>query len=103
MPPENLLDWVALHLLPGLGPISIGRGLERFSDPGDLAFRTSPAGLATLPGVGPKTVAAIVEARKDLRPRAEREIRSCERRGIRLVLRRNRDYPAALLELPDAP
>jgi DNA processing protein len=103
MPPENLLDWVALHLLPRLGPIALRRALERFGDPGEIAFRVSPSALAGLPRVGPETVSGILKARKGLRRRAEAEIRECERRRIRLVLHDDPDYPAALVELPDAP
>ena len=103
MPPETLLDWVALHLLPRLGPIALRRALERFKDPGEIAFRVSPSALAGLPRVGPETVSGILKARKGLRRRAEAEIRECERRGIRLVLHDDPDYPAAFVELPDAP
>jgi DNA processing protein len=103
MTPENLFDWVALHLLPRLGPITLRRALERFGDPGEIAFRLSPAALAGLPRVGPETVSGILKSRKGLRRRTEAEIRQCERRGIRIVLQGEPDYPVALVELPDAP
>jgi DNA processing protein len=45
----------------------------------------------------------IRDARKDLRKRAEREVRRCERRGIRLIPLGDDGYPAALEELSDAP
>jgi DNA processing protein len=103
MPRGNLEDWVALNLLPRVGPITLRRALERYREPGQIAHRLSPAGWLSLPGVRPAAVDEILEARKDLRKRAEREVRQCERRGVRLIPLDDDDYPAALEELPDAP
>jgi DNA processing protein len=103
MPRGNLEDWVALSLLPCIGPIAQRRALERYGDPGRIAHRLSPNGWLGLRGVGPGCVEAIRAARKDLRKRAEREIRRCRRRGIRLITIDDDDYPAALGELPDSP
>jgi DNA processing protein len=103
MPRGNLEDWVALSLLPCTGPILLRRALARYGDPGQIAHRLSPNGWLSLRGVGPGCVEEIRAARKDLRKRAEREIRRCERRGIRLITTEDEDYPAALEELPDAP
>ncbi len=50
MPTRNPLDWIALNLLPGLGPISIARALEHIGDPHELAFRVPVRQLAGLPG-----------------------------------------------------
>ena len=103
MPRGNLEDWVALSLLPCIGPIAQRRALARYGDPGQIAHRLSPNGWLGLRGVGPGSVEEIRAARKDLRKRAEREVRRCERRGIRLITIDDDDYPAALGELPDAP
>jgi DNA processing protein len=102
MPTRNLVDWVSLSLLPGLGPISIGRALERFDDPGEVAHRVPARLLASLRG-GVRGAERIVDARKTLRRRAEREVRRAEKLGLSLLVRGEASYPAALAELNDAP
>ena len=103
MPRGNPADWVALNLLPSTGPILQRRALARFHDPAEIAHRLSPNGWLTLPGIGPSAVNEILAARKGLRSRAEREVKQCERRGIRLITADDDHYPAALAELSDAP
>lgn len=46
---------------------------------------------------------AAVSARKDLARRAEREIRECQRLGVRLVRCTDAEYPASFESLPDGP
>jgi len=103
VPAGNRLDWISLNLLPGLGPILIDRALERFGDPGEIAYRVPVRRLATLPGAGPKLLAGIDEARATLRRRAEKELRTADRLGLRILIRDGPGYPPALIELPDAP
>jgi DNA processing protein len=100
--PGTLLDWIALNLLPGFGPTSIRRALARFHDPGEIAYRVSPAVLAELlrrAGAGE----AISEARRDLARRVERELATAERLGLALLVRGDPAYPAAFETLPDPP
>ena len=103
MPDNNLVDLIALALLPGLGPITIRRLLDAGNDPADIAYRMSPRVLSTLPRIRGAAVSGIVDARKTLRRRAEREERRAEKLGLRLLTLADADYPAALPELPDAP
>jgi DNA processing protein len=103
MPTRNLFDWISLNLLPGLGPVLLGRALERFGDPGRIAYRVPMRDLATVRGVGAQALAGIAEARATLRRRAERELRQAEKLGLRLLVRGDDAYPPALAELPDAP
>jgi DNA processing protein len=103
VPTGNILDWIALHLLPGLGPISLTRALDRFGDPGRIAYRVPVRDLERLRGVGPQTAERLREVRPKLRRRAERELRRAEELEVRPVVRGDPAYPAALNELPDAP
>jgi DNA processing protein len=103
VPARNLLDWIALSLLPGLGPVSTARALERFGDPGEIAHRVPVSALQGLPGVDREGVARVAELRRDLARRAERERDAAEKLGVRLIARDDEAYPAALAELADAP
>jgi len=98
--PGNLLDWLALHLLPGLGPAAAREALARYQDPHEVAYRVPPAALATCGRVDLDRLAA---GRADLRRRVEHEARLCERHGVRLVTQRDSAYPAALAEIGSAP
>jgi len=96
------LPWIALNLLPGVGPILARRALERFGDPEEIAFRVPVEQLAAM-ATRPLPFAEIVAARRALRGQAERELKRAERLGVSFVVTGDEDYPAALLELPDPP
>jgi len=81
VPTRNLLDWIALNLLPGLGPIMLGRALQRFGDPGEIAHRVPIRDLGCVRGVGPQILTGIADARRTLRRKAERELRLAEKLG----------------------
>lgn len=102
MSTRNVLDWVALGLLPGFGPVAMRRALKRFRTPGRIAYDLSQQQLASL-GLRGDAPTKIVAARRTLSRDAEHEQRRAETLGLRLVLAGDEDYPAALAELPDAP
>jgi len=103
MPSRNLLDWIALNLLSGMGPVRVRRALDRFGDPGEIAHRVPIDRLAAVAGIRGEAAGALAAARRSLRRRAEREWRRAERLGLRVLCREDEDYPAALSELHDAP
>ena len=103
MPTRNLFDWISLNLLPGLGPISIRKALDRFGDPGEIAYRLPARALQSLPRMSGKRLDVLLDARKTLRKRAEREMRRAEKLGLRLVAWGDPAYPAALTDLYDPP
>lgn len=103
MPPERLISWLALHLLPGIGPLSARRALDAHPDPEDLAFRIAPSAWREIPGVDAATAARIAAARPGLRERAESERDEAVRRGVRMLTRDDPDYPSMIASLPDAP
>ncbi len=103
MPTRKLFDWISLNLLPGLGPISIRKALDRFGDPGEIAYRLPARALGSLPRMSGKRLAVLLDARKTLRKRAEREMRRAEKLGLQLVAWGDPAYPAALTDLPDPP
>ena len=95
-------DWIALNLLPGLGPIGQRAALLRWGDPGEIAYRVSVAELRAL---APRTVDIdeLRQARRGLRRRAEREWRRCRRGGIDVMVEGDPTFPACLATLPDGP
>lgn len=103
MPTRNLLDWIALSLLPGMGPILLRRALDRFGDPGKIAFRLPGKALESIPRMPAQSVAAILDCRRTLAKRAEQELRRSEKLGLRLLPCDHPDFPASFAELPDAP
>jgi DNA processing protein len=103
MPPERLTAWLALHLLPGVGPLTAHRALERHGDPMEIAFRMPAAAWRELPGIDETTAREIVAARPALMRRVEAEWEAAVRRDVRIVARDDAEYPSMLAALPDAP
>ena len=101
MTPRHPADWIALSLLPGLGPTSYIRLLERYPDPHEIAFDL-PAHVVSAGTRGASAV-AIRSARRNLRRRVDEELRRAGRAGVRILTRDSADYPAALLEIPTPP
>lgn len=98
-----LESWIAVTLLPGLGPVSIRRCLERIPDPAEIAYRAPASFFAEIPRSKETTPERILAARVGLRRAVERELRDCARRGVTPVPLADERYPAALALLPDTP
>ena len=101
MTPRPLADWIALSLLPGLGPTSLNRLLEHYPDPHEIAFDL-PAHVLSV-GVRGASAGAIRAARRNLRRKVDEELRRARAAGVRILTRDSETYPAALLEIPAAP
>lgn len=101
MSERDLKDWLALTLLPGLGPISLNRLLERFENPAEVAYRLPTRWLSE---AAPRSSSGALEsARQQLRRRVDEEWKRLQTAGIRLISRDCDGFPAMLAELPDAP
>ena len=103
MVPERIAPWLALHLLPGIGPVSAHRALAREPDPEEVAFRWPASAWTQVPGVDPATAEGVVAARTGLTRRMEEEWRAAGRRDVRIVTRESEEYPSMLAPLHDAP
>ena len=104
MGPRNLADWIALNMLPGLGPVTLHAALERYGDPGTVAHDLPLAAFRELPRRSRRLDAGLIaRERRGLRRRAEKELRLCRRAGVRPLAWPDPDYPAVLRELPDPP
>lgn len=89
-----------LALIPGLGPITIERLIERAGHPGEI-FGWSMDRLLAVEGVGPERARRICDPRAAESAAAERA--RCHAAGVRILTRTDRDYPQALRVLTDPP
>ncbi|MDP1662063.1 MAG: helix-hairpin-helix domain-containing protein, partial [Phycisphaerales bacterium] len=65
------LDLLALTLVPGLGPVLIGRAAAHLGS-ASAVLAASPAQLQTVPGIGPEKARAFFESRSGARDAALR-------------------------------
>ncbi|MFM9052421.1 MAG: DNA-processing protein DprA [Bacteroidota bacterium] len=97
---SEILSYVALSLLPGIGPVS-GRQLLQHLGSAEEVFRQKRSRLERIPGIGPERAAAI--ASKETLLRAEKELTFVKKHEIRILPFSSTDYPRRLRECPDAP
>ncbi len=100
MPPNDLRDMLALHLVPGLGPRLTAALLDRFGSAGAV-LRAGPEKLQFVPHIGSKLAAGLHEAMRQVE--VDAELARIERCRVRLVMLGTPDYPAPLTEIHDPP
>ncbi len=103
MPPERLMAWLAIHLLPGVGPLTARRALDVHTDPREVAFRLPASAWRAFPGIDATTAQGILAARPSLMRRVEAEWDAAVREDLRILTRDDAEYPSMLAALPDAP
>lgn len=103
MEPGDPADWIALNSLPDVGPAALRRALEQCGDAAEVAYRIPASVFRELSRRSAPAQEKIVEARRGLRRRAERELARCRRLGIRPMPWGDPAYPAALREIADPP
>jgi len=103
VPPERLTAWLAIHLLPGVGPLTARRALDLHGDPREVAFRLPATAWREFPGIDAAAAQGIVAARPALMRRVEAEWEAAVRRDLRILTRDDAEYPSMLAALPDAP
>lgn len=92
--------FLALNLLPGIGPIRVRKLLEVFPGPEDV-LSAGAEELTRVPGIGAEMARQIAdwESRIDL----EEEKRRMHDHGIRALTIEEEGYPAALRQIHDPP
>jgi DNA processing protein len=103
VPPERLSAWLAIHLLPGVGPLTARRALDVYGDPHEVAFRLPAAAWQEFPGIDATVARGIVAARPALTRRVEAEWDAAVRRDLRILARDDAEYPSMIAALPDPP
>ncbi len=97
---EELKNRLALHMLPGIGPV-LARALISYCGSIDKIFSSRKGQLERIPGIG-KERAAII-SKGNLFKKAEEEIAYMNKNGIRPLFYLDEDYPRRLKNCVDAP
>src|SRR5689334_22742842 len=98
--PPDVLDHLALALVPGLGPKLTAALLARFGS-ATAARRATAAELVRIPHVGEKLAVSFADALRTVD--VSEEVRRLEAFGVRPVPLGSPDYPAALATIPGPP
>ncbi len=96
----EILHWVALSLIPGVGSVLFKRLVDRFLSP-EAVFGAPLGELLQIEGVGEKVSRAIQSGPP--RAEAERELRLIHSVGGKVLLLCDEAYPARLKEIYDPP
>jgi len=97
---DDKLYWLALNMVPGIGPVAFRNLLATFDDPKSVLL-ASPPTLGSVNGIGEKTIRAIKDT-SSLKF-AEKESRRAQELGIAVVTLRDGMYPKNLLQIYDPP
>jgi DNA processing protein len=97
---DDLLDWIRLTMVAGVGPQTMRALLERFKSAGRVLTATR-AELRELDGVGPKLAERIARASSECD--AEAELALCRQMKVQVLRRGQPGYPPPLENIPDPP
>lgn len=100
--PDQLVYWVALHGVPGLGPVTYRRLLERFGDPQTVLLDTTKRDMNAVPWLRDKLVKDIFSAREKLSDVAS-IVKKLTYDGVRIVTLYDGDYPQKIRMLKNGP
>lgn len=101
---NRLFAWLALHLVPGLGPVTCQKLVKYFGSPERVlaaGSRPDPAGAFRL---RPESKTALWgEGRQDLENHVEKEIELAAEKNIRIIPCDDSLYPSLLKKIHDPP
>ena len=97
---EEREAWLALNMVPHVGPATFAILLERFGTAKRI-LKASLKALEAVPGVGPTTAKAIRDSR--VQETVARERKRMAGRDLRFVTLREGGYPAPLRDIPQPP
>lgn len=97
---DDLYWWIALSMIPDIGPVTIRSLISRFGKP-ESVFSADVEELKVVEGVGERKARNI----KGFSgwDQVRRMLKRLEDEGIRVILYSDRDYPPLLREIGDAP
>jgi DNA processing protein len=93
---DELVPWIQLSRVPGIGVGLFQRLLERFGAPGRV-FDASLKELSSIPGISPRLAAAVLRGSDDgSRDEALREVDRAHGSGVRIITVESPEYPEKL-------
>lgn len=98
---NELLDWLALSLTPGLGVRSWDKLLAVFQDPREVLEADQGRIRKLVPGVSAKVIAGI--DKDNLRQAAEQELNRASKAQAEIIARQDEAYPELLRNIDDPP
>ncbi|MFQ5862356.1 MAG: DNA-processing protein DprA [Candidatus Brocadiales bacterium] len=99
---DRVIYWVALHSVPGLGPVTYRRLLERFGDPRTVLLETSKRDLNSLPWLRYELVKGIFNAKERLADIVN-IVKILTYNNIKVVTPAHRGYPSKIRMIKNAP
>ncbi len=99
---DRIIYWVALHSVPGLGPVTYRRLLETFGDPRIVLLETTKRDLNSLPWLRHEIVRGILSAKENL-PNIASVVDTLTCNNIQIVTFADRDYPEKIRMTKNAP
>jgi len=100
MSTEDVSNWIALNMIPGVGGATFRRLVDFFGSPG-VALKASLQDLNRIRGLTPAVCQYIVDHRDNLP--VERELEIVHRRGCKIITIQDESYPANLKAIYDPP
>jgi DNA processing protein len=97
---EQLMLQIALHLMPGIGPV-LARNLVSYCGSVEEIFRKKKFHLEKIPGIGNERAEMIVKHK--LFEQAKEEVKWIRNNGVRTYFFLDKDYPMRLKNCEDAP
>ena len=100
MSAEDVSDWIALNMIPGVGGATFRRLLNFFGSPGS-ALKASLKDLNRIRGLTPAVCQSIVDNRDKIP--IDRELDMIQRRGCKVITIQDESYPPNLKAIYDPP
>jgi DNA processing protein len=97
----DILDWVSLSLVPGLGVSGYWRLVDHFGGP-NRVLSASPKELLQVPGIRANQIAGLGQA-GPLYRKGEQELSQLARFGGQAIIHQDEAYPKMLAQINDPP
>ncbi len=97
---QNLLPWLILKSVPGIGNLIFKRLIDHFESP-ERTLSASPAALAVVEGVSERLARTIIRFRPI--DQLKRELDIAFEKKYRIIPLTDDEYPVLLKEIPDPP
>lgn len=98
----EILPWLTLTMIPGLGPVIIARLVAAMGS-ASAVFSATDERVLTVEGMGPTRARALRQERASAERAARDEFARARDHGVKIVSIASRGYPPLLRQISDAP